>query len=117
VARRADQRTWRDPATGYVRRNLSPEDYPSPLELVEVLLPPGARVAYDTPARAVAISQQIWILEGRIELTLGDVVHPLEEGDCLAMVLDRPNAFFNPGEEDARYLVALTPDRPAGRAP
>src|SRR5688500_17361478 len=33
VARRADQATWRDPESGYVRRNLSPPRFPSPLEL------------------------------------------------------------------------------------
>jgi quercetin dioxygenase-like cupin family protein len=117
VARRAEQAAWRDPATGYVRRNLSPPRHPSPIELVEVVLPAGGRVAYDTPGtRAVGVSQQVWIIEGRVEVTTGGATHALEAGDCLAMRLDGPTAFRNPAEADARYLVALAADpAPAGR--
>jgi transcriptional regulator with XRE-family HTH domain len=115
VARREAQATWQDPATGYIRRNLSPPDYPSPIELVEVLLPAGAYVAYDTLTRAVGISQQLWVIEGAIEVTVGPATHSLCAGDCLAMRLDAPNAFRNPGSAAARYLVALTADRPTSR--
>ena len=59
VARRADQAVWRNPETGYVRRNLSPTGFPSPIELVEVVLPPGARVSYDGVPRSVGLNQQI----------------------------------------------------------
>ena len=111
LSRRADQTTWRDPGTGYVRRNLSPASFPSPIELVEVVLPPGVRVAYDgAGVRAVGVSQQIWILDGRIELTIGDALHRLDPGDCIAMRLDRPVAFHNPSDHDARYVVALAAD-------
>ena len=97
LSRRADQGRWRDPETGYVRRNLSPPGFPSPIELVEVVLPPGARVAYDTPGtRAVGVSQQVWVMEGRLELTVGEATHRLAAGDCLAMRLDGPVAFRNP---------------------
>jgi transcriptional regulator with XRE-family HTH domain len=111
VARRADQRTWRDPESGYVRRNLSAPGFPSPIELVEVVLPAGARVAYDTGHRAAGVSQQIWIIEGGIELTLGDETFRLAAGDCLSMSLDRPTVFRNPAEQSARYLVALATDQ------
>ena len=108
LARRADQPEWRDPATAYVRRNLSPPGYPSPIELVEVILPPGARVAYDTASRLSIVEQQVWLLEGDIEMTVGHRVHRLAAGDCLAMRVDRPISFHNPAAEAARYLVALT---------
>jgi transcriptional regulator with XRE-family HTH domain len=113
VSRRDEQQTWRDPATGYVRRNLSPPGFPSPIELVEVVLPAGARVAYDTPAsaRTVGVSQQVWVLGGEVQLTVGDVTHRLAAGDCLAMRLDAPVAFHNSTDGDARYLVALAADR------
>ena len=108
VARRADQVTWRDPETGYVRRNLSPTGYGSPIELVEVVLPRGARVAYDSGSRDALIEQQVWVIDGAIEVTVGDNAHRLNAGDCLAMRIDRPVAFRNQGRADARYLVALT---------
>jgi transcriptional regulator with XRE-family HTH domain len=111
VARRADQPCWRDPETGYLRRNLSPPGFPSPIELVEVVLPPGVRVAYDGVPRSVGISQQLWVLEGEVELTTGADAHRLAEGDCLAMRVDRPTAFHNPTDRPARYVVALATDR------
>lgn len=111
LARRGDQRVWRDPESGYVRRNLSAPAYPSPIELVEVSLPAGARVAYDTAHRAAGVSQQIWILEGAIELSLGDEYYNLGTGDCLSMALDRPTIFRNVTDQPARYLVALATDR------
>lgn len=114
VARRADQIAWADPATGYRRRNLSPPGYPSPIELVEVELPPGARVSYDSGNRAATVEQQVYLLDGTIELTVGEVTHRLSTGDCLAMRLDRPTGFHNPTDRAARYIVALTTDgRPA----
>lgn len=114
LSRRADQVTWRDPETGYLRRNLSPAGFPSPIELAEIVLPAGARVAYDTPGtRAVGISQQVWVMEGEIELSVDGVTHALDAGDCLAMRLEGPIAFRNPTRRDARYVVALAADQPA----
>ena len=111
LARRADQPEWRDPATAYLRRNLSPPAFPSPIELVEVILPPGAHVAYDTASRLSIVDQQVWLLAGDIEVTVGDRLHRLAAGDCLAMRVDRPISFHNRATEAARYLVALTTAR------
>jgi transcriptional regulator with XRE-family HTH domain len=107
ISRAAEQTPWRDPHSGYVRRNLSPSGIDSPLQLVEVQFPPKARVAYDTSARQGQVHQQVWVLEGQMQITLGDAVHELAPGDCLAMVLDRPVSFHNPGRKTARYAVAI----------
>jgi transcriptional regulator with XRE-family HTH domain len=105
---RADERAiWTDPGSGYVRRRISP-DAPSPIQLVEVNFPPGQRVNYDTGARDAEIHQQVWILEGVMEITVGETSWRLETGDCLAMRLNCPTAFRNPTRKPARYLVALT---------
>src|SRR5262245_40428289 len=61
VSRREDRTPWRDPQSGYVRRNISPAAFPSPIQIVEIVLPAGARVAYEAGARYVSIPQQIWI--------------------------------------------------------
>ena len=110
VARHATQLEWSDPESGYTRRTLSPAGYPSPIELVEVLFPADARVAYETAPRSVVISQQVWVLDGVVEITVGPDSHRLEAGDCLAMRVDQPTAFRNPADRPARYLVALTTD-------
>lgn len=108
IRRRADQPAWRDPGTGYVRRNLSPAGFPSPIELVEVLLPPKAHVTYENSPRPAAIDQQVWVLEGALEVRVGDAAHRLATGDCLAMRVDCPTGFHNPGHDATRYLVALS---------
>jgi transcriptional regulator with XRE-family HTH domain len=110
VARRDEQPLWRDPQSGYVRRNVSPGGSSSPIRIVEVSFPPGAHVAYETGAREPRIHQQVWVLEGSIVVTLGDQSHRLEDGDCLAMLLDRPTSFRNDTCRDARYAVVVVPE-------
>ena len=107
VSRRADQIEWRDPGSGYLRRNVSPPGFPSPIQIVEVDFPAGARVAYETGARAGVTHQQVWVLHGKIEVTFGDERFELRAGDCFAMVLDRPIAYHNPTMKPARYAVVL----------
>jgi transcriptional regulator with XRE-family HTH domain len=114
IARRAEQPTWRDPGSGYVRRNVSPPGVPQPMRIVEVEFPPRARVAFETGARDVRIQQQVWVLNGSIDVTVGDERHRLREGDCLAMQLDRPTMFHNPTRKAARYVVVMASD-PARR--
>lgn len=107
VARRADQAEWTDPGSGYRRRNLTPPGVDTVLQLVEVDFPPGARVAYETGAREPAVQQQVWLMAGELQVSLGQQTHRLSAGDTLAMQLDAPIAFHNPGTTPARYLVAL----------
>ena len=112
VSRRANQLEWRDPESGYRRRNVSPDGYPSPIQIVEVVFPAGARVSYGTGARPGVTHQQIWVLEGTIEVTLGKQPYTLSVGDCLAMVLDRPIAYRNPTAKPARYAVVIVATPP-----
>jgi transcriptional regulator with XRE-family HTH domain len=110
VARRADQPQWRDPASGYLRRNVSPPGVASPVQIVEVEFPPKARVAFETGARDLRIHQQVWVLAGTIDVTVGEDRHRLRDGDCLAMQLDRPTMFHNPTRKVARYAVVMASD-------
>jgi transcriptional regulator with XRE-family HTH domain len=105
VARAAEQTPWRDPESGYVRRSVSPGGGASPIQIAEVSFPAGARVAYETPGRDSVVQQQVWVLEGSIDVTVGDERHRLGEGDCLALALDRPVVYHNPAGVVARYAV------------
>jgi len=107
VARRDDQPQWQDPASGYRRRNVSPPGVPQPMQIVEVHFPPHGHVAFETGARDARVHQQVWVLEGAIDITLGTERHKLREGDCLAMQLDRPTMFHNPTRKPARYAVVI----------
>jgi transcriptional regulator with XRE-family HTH domain len=114
LSRRTDRSAWRDPQTGYVRRNISPANYPSPIQLVEVTLPAGARVAYEAGVREVRIHQQIWLQEGSMELSVGRDIYRLTKDDCLAFELDAPTTFRNRTRKAARYVVVITSE-PARR--
>jgi transcriptional regulator with XRE-family HTH domain len=113
LARVAEQPVWTDPASGYMRRSLSPAA-PSPLQLVDVVFPPGQRVAYDSVPHNADIHQQVWMIDGAMQISVGEQHWRLEAGDTLAMRLDRHIVYHNPTRKQARYLVALT-TQPASR--
>jgi len=115
LARRADQLQWQDPASGYLRRNVSPPGMPQSVQIVEVHFPPGGRVAFENGGHHARVQQQVWLLSGVIAITVGDVCYRLEEGDCLAMQLDRPTMFHNPTRKPARYALTVASETPARR--
>jgi transcriptional regulator with XRE-family HTH domain len=115
LARREEQVQWRDPVSGYVRRNVSPPGVPQPMQIVEVQFPPGGRVAFETGDRNALVYQQIWVLEGALEITLGEECYQLRKGDCLAMLLDRPIMFHNPTQKPTRYAVVIASQFPTRR--
>ncbi len=118
LTRHADQPVWRDPASGYLRRNVSPRGTSSAFEIVEVALPPGARVVLDNAISALALDQQIWVLEGTLTLSLAHTTHHLAAGDCLQMHLQGVIAYRNEGDVPVRYAVVLAPERDfPGRTP
>jgi hypothetical protein len=108
VSHAADRTTWKDPQSGYLRRNISPASFPSPIRIVEVVFPAGAKVSYETGARESAVAQQIWVRQGSIEVTIGKVTHKLAKDDCLAMQLDAPVTFRNRTRQAAQYIVVLS---------
>ena len=111
VSHAADRTPWRDPQSGYVRTNISPANFPSPIQIVDVTMPAGARVAYETAAHEPRIHQQIWVQEGSLEVSVGRETHRLNDGDCLAMQLNEPIVFRNPTRKSARYIVCIASGR------
>ncbi len=112
LSRAAEQPVWRDPATGYLRRDVAPRGTGSPVEIVDVTFPPGARVTFDRPWTSRGSDQHVWLFEGRLELTVGDTTHVLEAGDCLHMRLDRTITYHNPTDRPIRYAVVLMLEPP-----
>jgi transcriptional regulator with XRE-family HTH domain len=107
LSRTGDRTSWKDPDSGYVRRNISPANFPSPIRIVEVAFPAGARVSYQSGARESAVAQQIWVRKGAIDVTVGKEIWRLVEDDCLAMQLDVPVTFHNRTRRTAHYIVVL----------
>jgi transcriptional regulator with XRE-family HTH domain len=105
VRRAEDTPRWRDPDTGYLRRQLSTPRFP--VAVTEVVLPPGARVPY--PAGAYAfIAQLVWVLSGQLTLADGPAAHVLSAGDTFELGEPRPREFRNESAGDCRYLVVVT---------
>jgi transcriptional regulator with XRE-family HTH domain len=108
LTRLADQPVWTDPASGYQRRRVSPADPHAPLELAEIVFPPGRSVSFDSPLRHVAVHQLVWMFDGVMEITVGSQTWRLSTGDCLSMRVDQHLTFRNPTRKPARYAVSLT---------
>jgi transcriptional regulator with XRE-family HTH domain len=105
VRRAADTPQWRDPDTGYLRRQISSPAFPA--AVTEVTLPPAARVPY--PAAAYAfIGQLVWVLSGRLTLTDGTAERVLAPGDTFELGAPLPREFRNETAEECRYLVVVT---------
>ena len=85
------------------------------MQIVEVHFPPGGRVAFETGERGMRVHQQVWVLEGTMDVTLGEERHRLRTGDFLAIDLDRPTMFHNSTRTSARYAVVIASEPPAKR--
>jgi transcriptional regulator with XRE-family HTH domain len=107
VSRHADQKLWRDPHTGYVRRSVSPPGMPSRVDIVEVDFPPHARVSFPPREESRIMTQHVWLFQGVLEMVIGETVHTLHPGDCLFMDIGDAFDFHNPSDKPARYAVIL----------
>lgn len=106
LTRAADQPVWRDPDTGYVRRQvfLRPDH---PLEIVAVTMPAG-RQAMLPAATYAFIRQVIWLTEGELVISDADGPHAMAAGDCLAFGPPADVTIANESDRPARYVVTLT---------
>ncbi|MEN3150386.1 XRE family transcriptional regulator [Neorhizobium sp. IRAMC:178] len=107
LSRRAEQKLWRDPHTGYLRRSVSPPGTPSRVDIVEVDFPAHARVSFPPREESRVMTQHVWLFEGVLEMIIGDIVHTLHPGDCLYMDIGDAFDFHNPSDTPARYAVVL----------
>jgi hypothetical protein len=73
------------------------------------------RVAFEASSRDSRVHQQVWVLEGTIDITVGTERHRLREGDCFAMELDRPTMFHNPTRKRTHYAVVIASELPKRR--
>jgi len=105
LLRHDDQPVWTDPETGYVRRRLSPPNG-GVLELLQVDLPPNARVSY--PPDAFTFQHQLmWVMKGSLVFQEGPDTHHLKAGDCLQLGPPQACTFANPGPRACSYVIAL----------
>jgi transcriptional regulator with XRE-family HTH domain len=101
----ATQPVWRDPDTGYVRRQIfrHPDH---PVELVEVTLPANRTVVLPAASYAL-IRQVVWVREGRLTLIEGDRRRDLGPGDAFGFGPPAETTFANQTDRPTTYVVAL----------
>jgi len=105
LSRGAEQPVWRDPETGYLRKQVfcRPDH---PLEVTEVELPAGQRVVL--PASSYAhIRQAVWVRTGGLVILEGGDRHVLEAGDCLGFGPPSEVTFANETAAPCTYVVVL----------
>jgi transcriptional regulator with XRE-family HTH domain len=105
LTRAGDQPIWRDPETGYLRKQVfSRPDHP--LEIIRVELPAGKRVAL--PASSYArIRQAVWVESGRLVIVEAGERHELRTGDCLGFGAPSEVSFANETTAPCVYVVVL----------
>jgi transcriptional regulator with XRE-family HTH domain len=106
LTRAAEQPVWRDPDTGYLRKQVfcRPDH---PMEIVEVELPPRQQVVL--PASSYAhIRQAVWVRKGALVILEGGERHLLNAGDCLGFGPPCEVTFVNETPAPCAYVVVLT---------
>ena len=108
IVRRSQQSEWKDPETGYIRRQVSPPNWKSPFQIVEIEFPAQSRITYEISETSKVVQQQLWLVEGEIDIQLGESSYALSTGDCLAMQLNQPVIYSNNSSQVARYILVVS---------
>ena len=105
LSRAAEQPVWRDPESGYLRRQIfSRPD--NPIEIVRVEMPARQRVTL--PASSYAhIRQAVWVQSGALVITEAGERYALGAGDCLGFGPPAETTFANETAAPCIYVVAL----------
>ncbi|MBC7647451.1 MAG: helix-turn-helix transcriptional regulator [Pseudopedobacter sp.] len=105
LSKSANQPVWRDPDTGYLRKQVfvRPDH---PLELAQIELPAGGQVTL--PASSyVHIRQVIWVQQGQLTILEGAEKQILSAGDCLGFGPPSDVTLANETATSCTYLVVL----------
>jgi transcriptional regulator with XRE-family HTH domain len=106
LVRHAEQSVWIDEAKSFSRRALSPPSGQLQLELIECVIGPNQRIAYERPA-IYGHEHHLVLLSGSLSMTVDGVRYELQPGDCLRYRLQRASC-FETGDERAQYIIAMT---------
>lgn len=104
LLRAGEQPVWRDRATGFTRRSISPPAQGFAGEVVMGELKPGARIRYDKEPRA-GIEHHFYMLEGALRFTANGQAFDLRAGDSLRVKLHGPTSFAASEHDGAKYLI------------
>lgn len=106
LIRKDDQPRFREEATGFERRSLSPLYRGRGIDLVLNTLPPGARTG-PFPSHRAGVEEHLWMVSGTLTIEVGSEAHVLRAGDFLFYPADREHSFVNDGDVPAVFVIAI----------
>lgn len=101
-----DQNQWRDPGSGYLRRQVIPVNPLGAPELSLISLPVGASVSFPTTTEA-SRRHAVWVLSGCLCLKSRGLEYNLSKGDAVIMGIPGESTFSNEGPEVCEYVVVV----------
>src|SRR5260370_9474292 len=101
VLRRADSQVLRSADGKFESRPLTPAGASPVVELYELRL--TARSVHASEAHAPGTHEVLVVLTGQLRLRVDAEVFELGSGDSIAFAADRPHAYENPSNSEARY--------------
>ncbi|HHW06036.1 MAG TPA: helix-turn-helix domain-containing protein [Clostridia bacterium] len=108
VVRKNERKILKFPESHLVYELLSP-DLNKQMEVMMARLEVGA-VSCDEPLSHPG-EECIYVLQGKMEISIGDEVYVLEEGDSIYYFAAIPHKIVSVGEEDLIFISAITPPR------
>jgi len=106
IVRRNERKVLQFPRSHLTFELLSP-DLSKQIEMIRIRIQPGASTC------TVPLSHQgeecTLVLEGKMEIQIGDEIFTLEKGDTIYYIAGIPHKITSVGEEDLVVISAITP--------
>ncbi|MDI6099502.1 cupin domain-containing protein [Actinoplanes sp. NEAU-A12] len=96
--------------TSVITLLLDPEHTGGALTSNRTLLKDGTAGA--PPHLHTRSGELFFVLDGALEMLVGDELHTLRQGDALFVAPNTPHAFAPAAGQDADFLVVITPGKP-----
>lgn len=102
---RAEQPVFRDPATGFERRSLSPLFADGGVDVAFNVLPAGRAVAF--PAHHTGVEEYLVVHEGVLAVVIDEVAFTVAAGDSLFYPSDRVHEFRNETDRPVTFYIVI----------
>jgi len=101
-----EQEIWEDPQVHFQRHILSPSFPGGKIEWLHVTFP-AKKIQIHLPPLPNGGGKYVYLIRGKLELTLGDKEVKLAAGDALYFEADIPHSFANASNKTAEYYIIL----------
>ena len=106
----ADQPVFHEKKTGFERRSLSPLYFGRGVDLVMNTLPAKTKTG-PFPSHSSGVEEHLYVVKGKLKVTLGSEEHVLAAGDFLFYQADLNHTFENLSASACDYLIAIDSTR------